>query len=339
MPRLPHILAFAAPSGTGKTTLIEGVVRVLVGRGLRVAVLKADAHRVVLDAPGKDSWRFSEAGAAQVAVLSAERLALFERSEGEQTLVHVIDRLMPDADLVLAEGFRSSGLPSVQIHRAGGPSTEGWAPPRHRIAWASDVPVETDLPVLPLGQPDVVADWIAARFLRPAVPRHPTLVCAAHRPDLVSGAIAAARRLGAALGAPAMVVLGAGVSGPNPPDVRLVADIRPEIGLLGALFTALAAADTPEVLFVGARHWGAPEPLLRGLLSAAPAACDIVAPQVAGHAEPALALYGHRCLSSIQAALLSGERKMTGWWGQVRVRLLLPEQWRRWDPDGQAFPR
>lgn len=70
MSRLAPIIAFAAPSGTGKTTLLEGVIRALVARGNRVAVLKSDAHRVVLDKPGKDSWRFSEAGAASVAVLS-----------------------------------------------------------------------------------------------------------------------------------------------------------------------------------------------------------------------------------------------------------------------------
>ncbi len=338
MPRLPPILAFAAPSGTGKTTLIEGVARVLVGRGLRLGVLKADAHRVVLDTPGKDSWRFAEAGAAKVAVLSAERLALFERSEGEQTLVHVIDRLMPDVDLVLAEGFRRSGLPTIQVHRAGGPSTEGWTPPRHRVAWASDVPLKTELPVLPLAQPEVVADWISARFLRPAPPRQPTVVTAAHTPRLQREALDVALRLGATLDAPAMVVLGGGLRADPTPGLRVVSDLRPSLGLLGALLTALAAADTPEILFLGPRHWAAPPALLRGLLELGPEA-DLVSPVANGHPEPALALYGHRCLSSVQAALLSGELRTTGWWGQVRARLVPPEQWRAWDPEGLAFPR
>lgn len=336
MARLPPILAFAAPSGTGKTTLIEGVVRVLVGRGLKVAVLKADAHRVVLDRPGKDSWRFSEAGAASVAVMSAERLALFERFEGERSLMHVIDRLFPDAEIVLAEGFRSSGLPSVRVFRAGGPSDEGWEPPRNLVAWASDAPISTDLPVLPLGDPAAVADWITRSWLRPAAPRRPTVVCAAGGVDQLGEAVARAARLGGALGAPALVVSrhgGAGAGG-----VTVVTDLRPQLGALGALFTGLAASDTPEILFVGPRHGSAPVALLAGLLGAGPPSCDLVAPRVHGYPEPALAVYGHRCLSSIQAALLGGELKMTGWWGQVRAHLVEPEVWGPWDPRGLAFP-
>ena len=336
MSRLPPILAFAAPSGTGKTTLIEGLVRELVGRGTSVAVLKADAHRVALDRPGKDSWRFSEAGAGSVAVMSAERLALFERFEGERSLTHVIERLFPDAELVLAEGFRRSGLDSVRVRRAGGPSDEGWEPPLNLVAWASDGPVHTTLPVLPLDDHAAVADWICRRYLRPAAPRRPTVVCATGLHDPLETAVSAARRLGALLDAPAMVVSAAG--GASRADVAVVSDLRPQLGALGALFTGLAASDTPEILFVGPRRWAAPATLLRGLLAAGPANCEIVAPRVDGHPEPALAVYGHRCLSSIQSALLGGELKMTGWWGQVRAHLVEPAQWRRWDPDGLGLP-
>ena len=160
MARLPPIVAFAAPSGTGKTTVIEQVVRAMVGRGLRVGVLKADAHRVVLDTPGKDSWRFAEAGAGPVAVLSAERLALFEHLDGEVTLVSVVDRLFPDVDIVLVEGFRRSGMPTVRVHRVDGPSTEGWEPPLNVVAWASDGDPGTTLPVFPLAAPERLAEWL-----------------------------------------------------------------------------------------------------------------------------------------------------------------------------------
>ena len=38
------VIAFAAYSGTGKTTLIEKLVRELKNRGLRLAVIKHDGH-------------------------------------------------------------------------------------------------------------------------------------------------------------------------------------------------------------------------------------------------------------------------------------------------------
>lgn len=327
MARLPPIIAFAAPSGTGKTTLIERVVRLLVDRGVRVGVLKADAHRVVLDKPGKDSWRFAEAGAAMVAVLSAERLALFERLDGEVTLLSAVERLFPGVDIVLVEGFRRSGVPTVQVHRAGGPSTVGWDPPLNRVAWASDCERsslpggDASLPVFPLSEPGEIADWLVDRFLSRVLSRPPTIVCPVADPGRLGSAVAAASRLALELGGHAMVV-----AGPDVPvrqvgegDCTIVTDIRPGMGLLGALYTGLAAARTPEILFVGPRYWDSAASRFVGILRPGLTGSDVVYTVVDGFPEPALALYGHRCLSAIQAALLSGEFKLTGWWGQVRT--------------------
>lgn len=319
MSRLPPILAFAAPSGTGKTTLIEQVVRDLVARGVRVGVLKADAHRVVLDVPGKDSFRFAEAGAAPVAVLSAERLALFERLEGEVSLVSAVDRLFPQADIVLVEGFRRSGVPTVRVHRDAGPSTEGWEPPRNTIAWASDDAPATDLPVFSLADPGALVGWIVDRFLQPSPVRPLTVVCPLADPMRLRQAVAAARRLAEEVGGQAMLVTSPGVRPVGDTGCRVVGDLKPGLGLLGALYTGLAAADTPEVLLVGPRYWDAPTALLDPVLRARHARADIVYAVVDGHPEPALAVYGHRCLPAIQASLLSGEQKLTGWWGQVRT--------------------
>ena len=44
----------AASSNSGKTTLIEKVVKILTARGLRVAVIKHASKGFDLDQPGKD---------------------------------------------------------------------------------------------------------------------------------------------------------------------------------------------------------------------------------------------------------------------------------------------
>lgn len=61
-------VAFSAWSGSGKTTLIEQLVREFKQRGLRVAVIKHDAHGFDIDREGKDTWRFQMAGADLVAI-------------------------------------------------------------------------------------------------------------------------------------------------------------------------------------------------------------------------------------------------------------------------------
>ncbi len=59
----------SASSNSGKTTLIEKIVKHLKARGLRVAVVKHASAGFELDRPGKDSWRFQEAGADSVVLV------------------------------------------------------------------------------------------------------------------------------------------------------------------------------------------------------------------------------------------------------------------------------
>ena len=113
------MVTVAAPSGTGKTTLLEGVIAALVGRGYRVAVLKHDAHRLKLDTPGKDSWRFRQAGAWRVVVAGRAQLGLFSAVDGPVSLAGLADTLLDGADIVLTEGFRQAGLPTILVRRQG----------------------------------------------------------------------------------------------------------------------------------------------------------------------------------------------------------------------------
>ena len=51
MEQIP-VIGFAAWSGTGKTTLIEKILRELKSQGYRVAVLKHVAHKFEIDREG-----------------------------------------------------------------------------------------------------------------------------------------------------------------------------------------------------------------------------------------------------------------------------------------------
>jgi len=79
---MPNVFIFVGHSGCGKTTLIEKLLRELSGRGLRVAVIKHAHHRVVLDTPGKDSWRYKQAGAAISMLVHGQRVAVGRRCGG-----------------------------------------------------------------------------------------------------------------------------------------------------------------------------------------------------------------------------------------------------------------
>src|SRR3990172_1417227 len=102
-PMSPPIFSFIGHSGSGKTTLIEKLVRKLSGRGLRVAVIKHAHHKVVLDTPGKDSFRYKQAGAAISMLVTANELQLVADAVDRREPEQLAQRFLGEADMVLAE--------------------------------------------------------------------------------------------------------------------------------------------------------------------------------------------------------------------------------------------
>lgn len=160
----PPIIALQAPSGTGKTTLMVGMIAAMSDTGLRVAVLKHAGHAHVLDKPGSDSHRCRVAGATRAAVVNEHTLAVFGPPplRGPRALA---ESLFPDAHLVLAEGWRGHGLPVLRVLREGGPAGHDWQTPDPVVAWATDGDRAPDgTPALPLRDPAAVARWICAHL-------------------------------------------------------------------------------------------------------------------------------------------------------------------------------
>jgi molybdopterin-guanine dinucleotide biosynthesis adapter protein len=156
-----RVFGFAGWSGSGKTTLIEQLIPRFIARGLTVSLIKHAHHEFDLDQPGKDSFRHREAGCREVLVTSAVRWALQHELRGrpELTLAEALQRLSP-CDLALVEGFKGAAFPKLEVYRAsvGKPLLHLRDP--EIIAVATDGPLVTALPVLPLAEPDVVATFI-----------------------------------------------------------------------------------------------------------------------------------------------------------------------------------
>ncbi|WP_371379974.1 molybdopterin-guanine dinucleotide biosynthesis protein B [Sporomusa aerivorans] len=111
------VISFVAKSGSGKTTLLEKVIQRLRDHGIRLAVIKHDAHQFDIDKPGKDTWRLAQAGADIVAISSPAKVAIIEKVVEEKQLDEVIAMLAP-VDLILTEGFKRSGKPKIEVFRS-----------------------------------------------------------------------------------------------------------------------------------------------------------------------------------------------------------------------------
>ena len=77
-----RVIGFAGWSGAGKTTLIVRLIPELNRRGFSVSTIKHAHHNFDLDQPGKDSYEHRLAGAEEVLVASANRVALMRELRG-----------------------------------------------------------------------------------------------------------------------------------------------------------------------------------------------------------------------------------------------------------------
>jgi len=133
-------IGFAGFSGAGKTTLIVRLIQELNRRGLSVSTIKHAHHGFDLDQPGKDSYVHRAAGAHEVLVASANRLALMRELRGapEPSLADLL-RLLAPVDLVLVEGFKRDSLPKIEVHRAANGKPPIHPEDRNIVALISDV--------------------------------------------------------------------------------------------------------------------------------------------------------------------------------------------------------
>ncbi|WP_353798321.1 molybdopterin-guanine dinucleotide biosynthesis protein MobB [Enterobacter cloacae] len=158
------VLAIAAWSGTGKTTLLKKLIPALCARGIRPGLIKHTHHNMDVDKPGKDSYELSKAGAAQTMVASRERWALMTETPDEAPLdlAYLVSRMDHSTlDLVLVEGFKHEAVAKILLFRRdAGHDVSELTLDEYVIAVASDVALDVEVPVLDLNDEDGVAEFI-----------------------------------------------------------------------------------------------------------------------------------------------------------------------------------
>jgi molybdopterin-guanine dinucleotide biosynthesis protein B len=164
----PRVFGVVGWKNSGKTTLMAKLIAEFARRGVTVAAVKHAHHEFDVDQPGRDSFKFRQAGAREVAVVSSRRVAIMHelRGEDEPELEAVIERLR-GSELILVEGFKTRGHPKIEARRSDAAQRDplaGAVP--NVVAIAADH--ETDggrLPVFALDDAAAIADFISAYHL------------------------------------------------------------------------------------------------------------------------------------------------------------------------------
>ena len=111
------IISIIGKSKSGKTTLIERLVPELKSRGYKVATIKHTAHMADIDIQGKDTWRHIQAGSEATAISSPHGIILFKTTKQEASIEQVMRFFNGEYDIVIAEGFKQSNAPKIEVHR------------------------------------------------------------------------------------------------------------------------------------------------------------------------------------------------------------------------------
>jgi len=162
---MPPIVSIVGKSKSGKTTLIEKLVRELKSRGYQVATVKHAHHSMTFDEKGKDSWRHIQAGSEATAVCSPDKFVLVKPVVKGVTLDEIASLLGEDYDIILTEGFKKGNAPKIEVHRrqVGSPFGDF----RKLVAIVTDEPLETKARQFSLEDVKGLANFLEKGFIKP----------------------------------------------------------------------------------------------------------------------------------------------------------------------------
>ncbi len=106
---MSDIIAVSGGKNSGKTTFIEGLIKYFNTKDIKTSVIKHDGHEFEPDRAGTDSRRFFDAGAFGAAIFDNDKIQIVKNIERDID----IERLFPDTDIVILEGFKYSDYPKV----------------------------------------------------------------------------------------------------------------------------------------------------------------------------------------------------------------------------------
>ncbi len=110
------ILGIYGHKKSGKTVLVEELIRNLTEMGYGVATIKHTYHKDHgLDVEGTDTWRHAQAGAKIVSLSTDEEtFYILKRNLKLHDIESQIEELDP-VDIIIAEGFKGEEIPKIAV--------------------------------------------------------------------------------------------------------------------------------------------------------------------------------------------------------------------------------
>ena len=117
-----------------------------------------------IDQPGKDTWKFTEAGSDAVVISSPDKFALIKNLDRDPDIEEILHIIGTEFDLVLAEGFKKSEAPKIEVHRRE-LGEDLLCPVETLSAIVTDEPLDTNVPQFSSDDTQAIADFIERNFI------------------------------------------------------------------------------------------------------------------------------------------------------------------------------
>ncbi len=158
---MPPIISFIGRSNSGKTTLIEKLIKHFTSQNMHIGLIKHTLHEFSFDKKGKDSYRHREAGAETVIVTNNKKIGMISDLAESLSPLQIAEKYMSqNIDLIIIEGYKVEETLKIEV--AGDQSS----PPLFLSgiegvrAIVTDNEIETDLPCFKRNDIEQIAFFI-----------------------------------------------------------------------------------------------------------------------------------------------------------------------------------
>lgn len=142
--------------------VVEELIRDLTAKGLRVAAIVESEHEIAVDGLPEETARYCSAGSESVNVRSPGLTIATRRPHEDPSLDELVWEMRDEYDIVLADGFRRSSYPKIEILRPGG---QLLCHKNELLAIVGERPEDVDIPSFAPGKLAPLAELVRRRFM------------------------------------------------------------------------------------------------------------------------------------------------------------------------------
>jgi len=134
-----------------------------------------------------------------------------------------------------------------------------------------------------------------------------------------------------------LMIIGGGSDLRAPPDVPVYPDLRPGMGSLGGIYTAVVKSSTEQVFCAACDMPFIRREVVEHMIGLSGNGYDAVVPRINGELEPLCALYSRDIRSAIERDLDNGVRRIKTTLSSLRVRVVEEDELVPIDPELTTF--